>query len=61
MEFFFFPLLISWFTFRRPLASVILDEHMAENLKKDVADFLATGSWYTDRGNDFLIIISPPL
>lgn len=35
---------------RRPLSSVILDEGMAENLKKDVAEFLETGSWYNDRG-----------
>ncbi|KAF8425884.1 mitochondrial chaperone BCS1 [Tirmania nivea] len=35
---------------KRPLESVILDTGVKESLVKDVQDFLASASWYYDRG-----------
>lgn len=48
---------------KRPLASVILDEGVKENIVDDVKDFLARHQWYTDRGIPYrrgYLLFGPP-
>lgn len=35
---------------RRPLASVVLDEGIAERIVQDVQEFITSPQWYSDRG-----------
>ncbi|KAF8448440.1 BCS1 N terminal-domain-containing protein [Terfezia claveryi] len=48
---------------KRPLESVILDRGVKESLVKDVKDFLASSSWYYDRGIPYrrgYLLYGPP-
>lgn len=48
---------------RRPLSSVILDEGQSEKLLSDVKEFLASSSWYLERGIPYrrgYLLYGPP-
>lgn len=48
---------------KRPLDSVILDQGVKERIVEDVKDFLASGSWYQDRGIPYrrgYLLYGPP-
>lgn len=39
-----------WPNDKRPFSSVVLDKGVAENLKKDIIEFLKSSKWYFERG-----------
>ncbi|XP_019410016.1 PREDICTED: mitochondrial chaperone BCS1 [Crocodylus porosus] len=48
---------------RRPLASVVLDEGIAERIVRDVQEFIASPQWYSDRGIPYrrgYLLYGPP-
>ncbi|KAJ2996038.1 hypothetical protein NUW58_g1105 [Xylaria curta] len=48
---------------KRPLASVVLDEGVKENIVNDARDFLARRQWYVDRGIPYrrgYLLYGPP-
>ncbi|XP_006036517.1 mitochondrial chaperone BCS1 [Alligator sinensis] len=48
---------------RRPLASVVLDEGIAERIVQDVQEFIASPQWYSDRGIPYrrgYLLYGPP-
>ncbi|XP_059583513.1 mitochondrial chaperone BCS1 isoform X2 [Alligator mississippiensis] len=48
---------------RRPLASVVLDEGIAERIVQDVQEFITSPQWYSDRGIPYrrgYLLYGPP-
>ena len=46
---------------KRPLHSVVLGSNIAENIEKDVKDFLDSRQWYSDRGLPILAWTRTPV
>lgn len=55
--------LFGWPKDKRPFKSVVLDSHIADDIKNDMTEFLGSSKWYYDRGIPYrrgYLLYGPP-